>query len=154
MTKQQVTEALRICSADAGCVGCPYISLRAVDCSNTMMKDAAEYLARDVREYPIREIPKPQPKAKQRQQCTVSEAPKSGVKKGRHSKGGKKRPVLMMDDTGKVLQRFRSVADASRACGRVASCICACCNGSRQTIAGYRWMYEDDYRKKVEECQT
>lgn len=137
MTKQQVIEALLICASDNGCCGCPYRhAYDGAECTNAMMKAAAACLTDSTTEC----LTAPTEK----RNTTEKTKPQPEVKKGRHSKGGRKRAVLMLDNAGKILQRFRSVAEAGRACGRQPTQISACCNGGAHTAAGYWWKYADE----------
>lgn len=59
-------------------------------------------------------------------------------------KNGKKVsiPVLQIDKTGNVINRFNSIKDAERNLGITNSHICECCKGKRKTSNGFVWKYE------------
>lgn len=53
---------------------------------------------------------------------------------------GKKRPVVAIDDDGKVVTYYDSIAAAVWE-GGSAECIRDCCNGRAKTHRGFRWRY-------------
>lgn len=116
-------QALQICASDDGCAGCPYLrAYDGIDCANVMMMDAVAYLTGSDVQRPI------QPKMPRREYA--------------------KRAVLMLDEDGNVLKRFKCLSDAANAVYRHPTRIGACCRSESATTAGYRWMYEDDYAKQ------
>lgn len=54
------------------------------------------------------------------------------------------RPVLQYDTDGHLLNRWASIAEASREVGLTASQICASCLRRIHTSGGYIWCYEDE----------
>lgn len=51
-------------------------------------------------------------------------------------------PVIQMDKDGRILKRYASQSEASRATGIEQSCIWRVCVGNAKQSGGYRWKYE------------
>lgn len=51
-------------------------------------------------------------------------------------------PVVQIDLSGNVLNKFESIRDAERYLGVKQSHICHCCKGQRKTSNGFVWKYE------------
>lgn len=58
--------------------------------------------------------------------------------------GRKKIPVLMMDDSGKTIKKFKSIAEAGRVTGIERRNIEKVIKGERMKAGGYRWMPESE----------
>lgn len=59
------------------------------------------------------------------------------------------RRVLKIDkDTRKILSSYKNLAKAARLTKVSASNICHCLSGDTETAGGFRWSYEDEYKKK------
>ena len=46
-----------------------------------------------------------------------------------------------MDLDGRTLQKYKSVAEASRQTGISKTCISRCCRGERDKSGGFKWEY-------------
>ena len=67
-------------------------------------------------------------------------------KKISRAKDDIKRPVVMLDiDSGDLIKRFDSIADASKDTSVQYANIWKCCNHLRNSTCGYRWMYTEEY---------
>ena len=53
----------------------------------------------------------------------------------------RKRPVLQLNESGDVLNKFESAREAARYIGIHENCISRVCRGERKVSAGYRWKY-------------
>lgn len=51
------------------------------------------------------------------------------------------RPVIQFDSFNRVVARFQSLAEASRATGVNINCIVSVCKGRRHTAGGFIWKY-------------
>ncbi len=51
-------------------------------------------------------------------------------------------PIVAINDTGTVIARFRSGADAERMTNILRSDISSCIHGRSKTAGGYRWQYD------------
>lgn len=58
--------------------------------------------------------------------------------------GRKKIPVLMIDDSGKTIKKFESIAEAGRVTGIERRNIEKVIKGERMKAGGYRWMPESE----------
>lgn len=56
---------------------------------------------------------------------------------------GAERPVLCIDEEGCIVARYRSISSAARTVGCGSSKISACCKGKRNSVAGYKWVYDE-----------
>lgn len=61
-----------------------------------------------------------------------------------------RRPVLMLDENGKIVSRFASIEDASKEIGVSDSVICTVLsqqpnNRYHKTAGGFQWVYEEKY---------
>ncbi|WP_372757890.1 NUMOD1 domain-containing DNA-binding protein [Mariniflexile sp.] len=57
-------------------------------------------------------------------------------------KDGRRKPVMQMDLDGRTLQKYKSVAEASKLTGISKTCISRCCRGERERTGGYIWKYQ------------
>lgn len=55
-----------------------------------------------------------------------------------------KRPIVMINESGEVLKRWSSAADAERSDGFDAASICNCCRGRVQKVRGKIFKYEKE----------
>tara|TARA_R110002049_G_scaffold275213_1_gene453232 strand:+ start:17445 stop:18095 length:651 start_codon:yes stop_codon:yes gene_type:complete len=53
----------------------------------------------------------------------------------------RRKPVIQMDLDGRTLQKYKSVAEASRTSGVSKTCISRCCRGERDKSGGFKWKY-------------
>lgn len=53
----------------------------------------------------------------------------------------KRRAVNKLDVDGNILQKYESIADASRDSGIPTSKICSVCKGTRKSAGGFKWEY-------------
>ena len=60
-------------------------------------------------------------------------------------------PVLQINSSGEIMNRFSSIKEAERYLRVKKSHICECCKGKRKTSNGFAWRYErnDD----LSDCQ-
>jgi hypothetical protein len=56
-------------------------------------------------------------------------------------KDERRKPVIQMDLNGRILAKFKSVAEASRKTGVSKTCISRCCRGERNISSDYIWKY-------------
>lgn len=64
--------------------------------------------------------------------------------------GRKKVPVLMIDNTGKIVNRFESIAEAGRITGIERRNIEKVIKGERLKAGGYRWIQESEVMPNAE----
>lgn len=62
-----------------------------------------------------------------------------------------KRPILQLDDCGKILNEFNSISDAARWLNKKYSIsnIARCAKGRVKHAAGYVWKYKEDYERSI-----
>ena len=60
------------------------------------------------------------------------------------------RPIVQLSLNFQYIQRFESISMACRKIGNVSG-ISQCARGITKTYKGYKWMYEEDYKKMLEE---
>lgn len=53
----------------------------------------------------------------------------------------RRKTVIQMDLDGRTLQKYKSVAEASRKTGVSKTCISRCCRGERDKSGGFKWRY-------------
>lgn len=80
---------------------------------------------------------------------------KEKLKKNRSKKRGKykkrtdnKRPVVQLDRFGKKVKKWECEYDAEKY-GFHQPAISACCRGKQKYHKGFKWMYADEYEKKI-----
>lgn len=67
-----------------------------------------------------------------------------GAKKRMGENAYNARKVSQLDNEGKVINTFPSMADASRAVGVRTQDIYSCCTGRQKTAHGYGWKYDEE----------
>jgi group I intron endonuclease len=53
----------------------------------------------------------------------------------------RRKTVIQMDLDGRILQKYKSVAEASKHTGISKTCISRCCRGEREKSGGFKWKY-------------
>lgn len=70
----------------------------------------------------------------------------------KHTKETKRKlgiPVIQLSKDGEFIARHETMEEAANYNKISKSHISCCCKGKRKTTGGYRWMYAEDYEKKV-----
>ena len=82
--------------------------------------------------------------------CTNEYNHNYGTRNARQSiavtNGRTSKPIVQLDDSGKLIHIFPSMAEAGRN-GYIVSHVCNCCKGRRNYHKGYKWMYLSDYEE-------
>lgn len=50
---------------------------------------------------------------------------------------------------GYYLSEYESIKDATEELGIHYACISEVCTGKQKTAGGYKWMYKEDYQKRL-----
>lgn len=61
----------------------------------------------------------------------------------------RRKSVIQLDLDGMIINRFESIADASRYLNISEGNISSVCSGRTQKTGGFRWMYKEDYEKYI-----
>lgn len=59
----------------------------------------------------------------------------------------KRKSVVQLDMNLNYIAAYDGVNKAAEITGVSASGICQCCKGEQEYAKGYKWMYEDEYKK-------
>lgn len=59
----------------------------------------------------------------------------------------RKKPVIQLSINGDFIKEWDSARDCKNVTGFLESKIWECCNGSRKSHKGYKWVYKENYKK-------
>ncbi len=59
------------------------------------------------------------------------------------------KPVVQLDLNNNLIRQFDSIYMVEKLTGIVAGSITKCCKGIQKTSCGFKWMYLEDYNKKI-----
>lgn len=73
--------------------------------------------------------------------CTSKYNANYGTRNQRMVKEKNLRPVIMLNQSGKEIKRFRSISEAEKETGADCSAIIRVCKGKNNIAAGHKWKY-------------